>query len=82
MDPFFLTEISWLKEVKEQLCNLSLICLLYDKNWTYKRGKIPADNRVALTPPQCKWIHKNAPQIKVLWRNHRPTDALPIKNTR
>ncbi len=24
-----------------------------------KEGKIPADNRVALTPAQCKWIHKN-----------------------
>ncbi|HND96003.1 MAG TPA: NAD(P)-dependent oxidoreductase [Chitinophagaceae bacterium] len=31
-----------------------------------REGKIPADNRVALTPPQCKWIHKNAPQIKVV----------------
>ena len=24
-----------------------------------KEGKIPADNRVALTPEQCKWIQKN-----------------------
>jgi saccharopine dehydrogenase (NAD+, L-lysine forming) len=24
-----------------------------------KEGKIPADNRVALTPAQCKWIQKN-----------------------
>ena len=31
-----------------------------------REGEIPADNRVALTPPQCKWIHKNAPQIKVV----------------
>ncbi|MBL7749390.1 MAG: alanine dehydrogenase, partial [Chitinophagaceae bacterium] len=31
-----------------------------------KEGKIPADNRVALTPAQCKWIHKNAPQVKVV----------------
>ena len=31
-----------------------------------KEGKIPADNRVALTPSQCKWIHKNAPQVKIV----------------
>ena len=28
--------------------------------------KIPADNRVALTPAQCKWIQKNAPDVKVI----------------
>lgn len=26
-----------------------------------KEGKIPADNRVALTPKQCKWIQENMP---------------------
>jgi saccharopine dehydrogenase (NAD+, L-lysine forming) len=31
-----------------------------------REGKIPADNRVALTPAQCKWIHKNAPAIRVI----------------
>lgn len=31
-----------------------------------KEGKDPADNRVALTPAQCKWIHKHAPHIQVL----------------
>lgn len=31
-----------------------------------KEGKIPADNRVALTPAQCKWIHKNASHIKII----------------
>ena len=31
-----------------------------------KEGKTPADNRVALTPAQCKWIHKNAPHVKVV----------------
>ena len=31
-----------------------------------REGKIPADNRVALTPAQCKWIHKNAPQIQII----------------
>lgn len=30
-----------------------------------REGKVPADNRVALTPPQCKWIHKNVPHLKV-----------------
>lgn len=31
-----------------------------------KEGKMPADNRVALTPAQCKWIHKNSDTIKVI----------------
>jgi alanine dehydrogenase len=31
-----------------------------------KEGKTPADNRVALTPAQCKWIQKNAPGIKIV----------------
>ena len=31
-----------------------------------KEGKIPADNRVALTPAQCKWIQKNATGIKIV----------------
>lgn len=31
-----------------------------------REGKIPADNRVALTPAQCKWIHKNAPGVRVI----------------
>jgi alanine dehydrogenase len=31
-----------------------------------KEGKTPADNRVALTPAQVKWIHKNAPDIQVV----------------
>ena len=31
-----------------------------------KEGKVPADNRVALTPAQCKWIHKNASHIKIV----------------
>ena len=31
-----------------------------------KEGKIPADNRVALTPAQCKWILKNAPHIQIV----------------
>ena len=31
-----------------------------------KEGKIPADNRVALTPAQCKWILKNSSDIKII----------------
>lgn len=31
-----------------------------------REGKIPADNRVALTPAQCKWILKNSDQVKIL----------------
>ena len=30
-----------------------------------KEGKIPADNRVALTPAQCKWIGKNFPGVLI-----------------
>jgi len=30
-----------------------------------KEGKIPADNRVALTPAQCKWIVKNFPGVVI-----------------
>ena len=30
-----------------------------------REGKIPADNRVALTPAQCKWLHKNREDIRV-----------------
>ena len=31
-----------------------------------REGKIPADNRVALTPAQCKWIHKNSDLVKII----------------
>jgi alanine dehydrogenase len=31
-----------------------------------KEGKIPPDNRVALTPAQCKWLQKTFPGIKIL----------------
>src|SRR5215203_1591803 len=31
-----------------------------------KEGKIPADNRVALTPAQCKWIQKNFPGLQIV----------------
>ena len=31
-----------------------------------REGKIPADNRVALTPAQCKWIHRNSSDVEVI----------------
>lgn len=31
-----------------------------------REGKTPADNRVALTPAHCRWLHMNYPGIKVL----------------
>ena len=31
-----------------------------------REGRIPADNRVSLTPAQCKWLHKNASQIQIV----------------
>ena len=31
-----------------------------------REEKVPSDNRVALTPAQCKWLHKNFQDIKVV----------------
>lgn len=31
-----------------------------------REGKTPADNRVALTPAQCKWVHKNSTEVKIV----------------
>jgi saccharopine dehydrogenase (NAD+, L-lysine forming) len=31
-----------------------------------REGKVPQDNRVALTPAHCKWLHKNFDDIKVI----------------
>src|SRR5436190_6631689 len=31
-----------------------------------REGKIPADNRVALTPAQCKWIHRNSSEVEII----------------
>lgn len=30
-----------------------------------REGKVPADNRVALTPGQCKWLQKQYPQLRI-----------------
>ncbi|MGN6800627.1 MAG: NAD(P)-dependent oxidoreductase [Ginsengibacter sp.] len=40
-----------------------------------KEGKIPADNRVALTPTQCKWVQENK-DIKIIVQ-HSPTRCYP-----
>jgi len=31
-----------------------------------KEGKQPADNRVALTPSQCRWLHMHVPEIRII----------------
>jgi saccharopine dehydrogenase (NAD+, L-lysine-forming) len=31
-----------------------------------REGKIPADNRVALIPAQCKWIQKNSAEVRII----------------
>lgn len=31
-----------------------------------REGKVPADNRVALTPAHCKWIRQHQPNLKVI----------------
>jgi alanine dehydrogenase len=31
-----------------------------------REGKVPADNRVALVPAQCKWLVKHFPDIRIL----------------
>lgn len=31
-----------------------------------REGKTPSDNRVALTPAQCKWIHKNSTNVTII----------------
>jgi saccharopine dehydrogenase (NAD+, L-lysine forming) len=31
-----------------------------------REGKTPADNRVALTPAQCRWVHKNSDTVKMV----------------
>jgi saccharopine dehydrogenase (NAD+, L-lysine-forming) len=31
-----------------------------------REGKVPADNRVALAPSQCKWLEKNIPGTKII----------------
>ncbi|GAB2821598.1 NAD(P)-dependent oxidoreductase [Ferruginibacter profundus] len=46
-----------------------------------REGKIPADNRVALTPAQCKWLHKNFDSIRVV-AQHSDTRCFSDKEYR
>ena len=46
-----------------------------------REGKVPADNRVALTPAQCKWIQKNVPEVRVLVQ-HSPDRCYSDKEYR
>lgn len=43
-----------------------------------REGKTPADNRVALTPAQCKWIHKNSSGVQII-AQHSPTRCFTDK---
>jgi alanine dehydrogenase len=43
-----------------------------------REGKVPADNRVALTPAQCKWILKNSEGVKIV-AQHSPTRCFSDK---
>lgn len=40
--------------------------MIFKKIALIREGKIPADNRVALTPAQCKWVQKYFPHVKVV----------------
>src|SRR5688572_8186124 len=31
-----------------------------------REGKVPADNRVALTPAQCKWLMQHVKDVKIM----------------
>ena len=50
---------TWYAVLGTYLCIMLTIALI-------KEGKLPADNRVALTPAQCKWVHKNFPDLKIV----------------
>lgn len=41
-----------------------------------REGKIPVDNRVALTPSQCKWLQQNFNDVKVIVQ-HSPHRCFP-----
>jgi alanine dehydrogenase len=43
-----------------------------------REGKKPADNRVAITPAQCRWLHKNFNTIKVV-AQHSPNRCFTDK---
>ena len=31
-----------------------------------REGKVPGDNRVALTPAHCRWMNKHQPNVKII----------------
>ncbi|RTL60397.1 MAG: alanine dehydrogenase [Sphingobacteriales bacterium] len=43
-----------------------------------REEKIPADNRVALTPEQCRWIHRNLADVKII-AQHSPARCFSDK---
>jgi alanine dehydrogenase len=43
-----------------------------------REEKTPADNRVALTPEQCRWIHRNLTGVKII-AQHSPTRCFSDK---
>jgi saccharopine dehydrogenase (NAD+, L-lysine forming) len=47
------------------LCILKRLQGIMIKIGLIREGKLPADNRVALTPAQCKWILKNSDDVEV-----------------
>ena len=46
--------------------NLRETCKLMPIIGLIREGKTPADNRVALTPAQCRWLKINVPEISIL----------------
>ncbi|MDX1955525.1 MAG: NAD(P)-dependent oxidoreductase [Chitinophagaceae bacterium] len=44
-----------------------------------REGKRPADNRVALTPAQCKWVHRMSDQVKIVVQ-HSPDRCFPDRD--
>src|SRR5580765_4672113 len=48
------------------MINSDQLCGLMIKIGLIREGKIPADNRVALTPAQCKWIHRNSSDVEII----------------
>src|SRR6476660_2628946 len=48
------------------MINSDQLCGLMVQIGLIKEGKIPADNRVALTPAQCKWIQKNLDSVQII----------------
>src|SRR3982751_3309944 len=54
-----------LNPFKRQLCDISEYNNMIQIG-LIREGKVPADNRVALTPAQCKWINETTNQVRVI----------------